>query len=235
MDIGVIRCTQSSAHRHTEQYSLLGKEVRLKVKAVFEKRSTLADPLSMRLCRSMWKQEHRWTGRSDCGRTHPGSAYWARTSRQSLCSVPDPGTDSILQGTPVTAPKLTVQRQMFWISIATEKLTTWKLLFSLALLHTSPMLKEGSHAHHLKALLDYVLLNQFISYVVIYNINHHKVIYYIVKLNYEKSRITRKVRNNSQRIVQFLKQYFFRHKCSIEGLTSPITAWKQSLPTSPWQ
>lgn len=153
MDIGVIRCTQSSTDRHTEQYSLLGKEVRLKVKAVFEKHSTLADPLSTRLCRSMWKQEHRWTGRSDCGRTHPGTAYWACTSRQSLCSVPDTGTDSILQGTPVTAPKLTVQRQMFRISIATEKLTTWKLLFSLALLHTSPMLKECSHARHLKAFL----------------------------------------------------------------------------------
>lgn len=153
MDIGVMRCTQNSTHRHTVQYSLLGKEVRLKVKAVFEKCSTWAYPLSMRLCWSMWKQEHRWTGRSYCGRTHPGTAYWARTSRQSLCSVPDTGPDSILQGTPVTAPKLTVQRQMFWISIPTEKLTTWKLLISLALLRTSSMLKECSHAHHLKAFL----------------------------------------------------------------------------------
>lgn len=108
MDIGAMQCTQDSTYRHTVQYYLLAKEVRLKVKAVFEKHSTLADPLSMTLCRSMWKQEHRWTGRTSC---------------QSLCSAPDTGPDSILHGTPVTTPKLTVQRQMFWISIATEKLT----------------------------------------------------------------------------------------------------------------
>lgn len=116
MDIGAVPRTQDSTHKHTVQYSLFGKEVRLKV--VFEKRSTLADPLSMRLWRSMWKQEHRWTGRSHCSRTHPG------TSRRSLCSAPDTGPDSILQGTPVTTPILTVQRQMFWISIATKKLTS---------------------------------------------------------------------------------------------------------------
>lgn len=117
MDTGVMRCTQESTHRHTVQYSLLAKEVRLKVKAVFEKCSTLANPLNMRPCRSMWKQEHRWTGRSNCRRTHPG------TSCQSLRSAPDTGPDNILQGTPVTTPKLTVQRQMFWIGITTEKLT----------------------------------------------------------------------------------------------------------------
>lgn len=37
MDIGVMRCTQNSTHRHTVQYSLLGKEVRLKVKQYLRK------------------------------------------------------------------------------------------------------------------------------------------------------------------------------------------------------
>lgn len=47
MDTGAMWCSQESTHRHTVQYSLLAKEVRLKVKAVFEKCGTLADPLNM--------------------------------------------------------------------------------------------------------------------------------------------------------------------------------------------
>lgn len=33
----------------------------------------------------------------------------------------------------------------------------------------------------------------------------------------------------------FWKQCFCRHKCSVEGLTDPISVWRQSPPISHWQ
>lgn len=174
MDIDIMRYTQESTRTH----GLLFTWEEGSNQSIWE-----TEHLLRAIEHDDGKQEHRWTGRSGCRRTHPGSgetetSYWACTSCQTLCSAPDTAPDGILQGTPVTSPRGQVSHHSKTSVLGHYH--HWKAhpLKSVVFISSAghfPFIQriQPCLPFNLRA-CECFHLHQFILYVAAYNINHCK-------------------------------------------------------------